>query len=155
MIRKEGISLRKFILYSSLSLVLFLVSGTLLYIMNRVFYFNLFLSNFVADFVGLLIGFYVSKEKIFVYEPENHIKKIFIYIFLRMISILFFSFVAIVFYDIAIVLYGYFNFSTSGSGPHFITKALMIPFSLFLNFLISFFAIEFVHQFFVNLDNKI
>ena len=154
MITKRGVSLSKFLLYSSLSLVLFLISGALFYIFNILLFLNLFLSNLFADLIGLLIGFYVSKEKIFVYEPLHRMKKLSLYMFLRIMSIALFSACVTFFHDLSIVLGQLVDYVSFGAGPHFITKALMAPFSLFLNFLISFFAIEFIHGFFVNRNSK-
>lgn len=154
MITKRGVSLRKFLLYSLLSMALFLVSGAFFYIFNIFLFLNLFLSNLFADLIGLFIGFYISKEKIFFYEPLHRVKKLSLYMFLRFMSILFFSTSVIFFHDLSILFGKLVDYSSFGLSPHFITKFLMAPFSLFLNFLISFFAIEFIHCFFSKRNSK-
>lgn len=145
--RANGLTVRKFALYIMLSTFLFVISAALLFLMNNILGFSFVLSNFFADFAGLLITYAVSSEKIFAQKVNRHGVKAILFFSLRTLSILFFSLMAAYFYLAAIKIYNLIGISAVGSGPYFFTKALMIPFSLFVNFLISYFAIEWIERF--------
>lgn len=148
LIKQEGINFKKFFLYITLSSFLFILSSYILYFLNDKLLINIQISNFIADFIALLITYFVSKEIIFLQNDKKKFLKISVFFSLRTISITVFSIATPLFFFVANWLISYVNLDFDTITVYFFTKSLMIPFSLFINFLITFYSIEYIENHF-------
>ena len=138
-----GLSIRKFLLYISWAFVALAVSIFVLLFCRNVVGLSFFLSNFVADLVGLLLIIYVSWTRIFSTLIANAMSRFVVILCLRIASIFVFSIL------MGVSVQGYSVIEAIGlqsliTESYFavIVKIMLTPLSLIVSFLINFWTLE-------------
>lgn len=144
---KKGINFDKFILYTITNILLFVLCLTLLLFFNKILDVNLRLSNMISDTVGLIILFFISKKFIFFQNKKRDFIKIIYFFSARYITIIIFSILIIEFITLANFIQNIFALNFTENQVIIFSKILMIPFSVIVNFLITYATIEKIENF--------
>jgi hypothetical protein len=144
--KKSGINSPKVIRYLIISSGLTLLNIFLVVFLSTYIFNNIILSNFISDIFILSILFFVSQKYIFYHSGKRIYLKAALFLFLRIMIIILFSFLLPFFiYFTEYVLYEFdFNFNSTYS--LIIAKILMINFSIIINFYITFISIEYIEK---------
>lgn len=145
--KKKGINLKKFFIYTAANIFIFVISVFLLLFINKVLNFNLQLSNLISETLGLLILFTISRKFIFFQSKNRGYTKLLFYFCARYTTIIIFSILITKFLILSELIVFKFQLSLSSNEQILLAKFLIIPFSIIINFLITYFTIEKIEKF--------